>query len=99
MTELEVNVCLEHLEWRNRGGGPDLSMDGLVPAETQKRWAAKVAGAHHRMPDLQRKLQDAQDRAARAARDVAAMQKAARLKSEYERQKAEQANAPTAGGG
>lgn len=95
LTELEVHVYLEHLEWRNRGGGPDLSMDGCVPPETQKCWEGKVAAARFNMPEMQAKLAEAQARSERAARDVAKMRKATALKAEYERQKAEQKGGTT----
>lgn len=36
---------------------PDLSMDGLVPEETQERWAGRVAGAKFSM--IAQKMQEA----------------------------------------
>lgn len=67
---------LEYLNWRNappeERGRPDLSMDGLVPEETQRRWAEKVAAARFLEPELARRQQAALDAQRRAGAERAA---------------------------
>lgn len=48
-TELEHRVWWEFFAMKARNFGPDISMDGCVPRETQRRWEGAVGNAAYKL--------------------------------------------------